>query len=131
MIQSLIILFIKSSKYKPLVESSYIKFPNELNHQRKDLTNFQNNDDNEFFKRCLFRYVNPGDHNLEKITKGDKDFAKKFDFKNIKFAVKIRNLTKSKQIIPSELVFLMMKKRKNIQSMSPENNAKKKMLTYY
>ena len=40
------------------------------------------------------RYLNPADHNSRRITKPDKEFAKKFDFKNIKFPVKIRDFHK-------------------------------------
>ena len=40
------------------------------------------------------KYLNPTDHNLKEITKADKDFAKKLDFKDIKFPVKIRDIHK-------------------------------------
>ena len=33
-----------------------------------------------FFKVGLVRYLNYADHNPRRITKADKDFAKKFDF---------------------------------------------------
>ena len=41
----------------------------------------------------VFRQT-PGDHNPRRITKGDKDFAKRLDFKYIKFPVKIRDVHK-------------------------------------
>ena len=41
---------ISFSKYNPLVGSSYIKLPKELDHSRKGLINIQNIDDNECFK---------------------------------------------------------------------------------
>ena len=68
------------SKYNPLVGSSYIKLPKELDHPRKGLINIQNTNDNEHFKWCLARYLNSADHNPRKITKADKDFVKKLDF---------------------------------------------------
>ena len=37
---------------------------------------------------------NPTDHNPRRITKADKDFAEKLDFKDIKFQVKIRDIQK-------------------------------------
>ena len=55
------------------------------------MTNIQNSDNNECFKWYLVKYLNPTDHNLRRITKADKDFAKKHDFKDIKFPVKIRD----------------------------------------
>ena len=44
------------------------------------MINIQNIDDNEFFKGNIVRYLNPADHSLARITKADKDFAKKVDF---------------------------------------------------
>ena len=58
------------SKYNPLTGSSYIKLPKELDHPRKGLINIQNTDDNEYFKWCLVRYLNPVDHHpATKLTK--------------------------------------------------------------
>ena len=42
----------------------------------------------------MARYLNPANHNPARITKADKDFAKKRDFKDIKFPVKIRDTHK-------------------------------------
>ena len=42
----------------------------------------------------MVRYLNPADHNPRRITKADKDFAKKLDFKDIKFPVKTRDIHK-------------------------------------
>ena len=53
------------------------------------MINIQNIDDNERFKWSLVRYLNPADHNLARITKVDKDYNKKFGFKDIKFPAKI------------------------------------------
>ena len=58
------------------------------------MINIQNTHDNECFKWCLARYLNPADHNPRRIIKADKDFAKRFDFKEIKFPVKIRDIRK-------------------------------------
>ena len=53
--------------------------------------------DNECFKWCLIRYLNPVDHNPRRFTKADKDFAKRLDFKDIKFPVKIIDIHKMKR----------------------------------
>ena len=66
----------------------------ELDHPRKGFINIQNTDDNECFNWCLVRYLNPADHNSRRITKFDKDFAKRLDFKDIKFPAKIRAIHK-------------------------------------
>ena len=52
--------------------------------------------------------LNPTDHNPKGIIKGDKDFAKKLDFKAIKFPVKVRDTEKIENI-PSTLVFFLWK----------------------
>ena len=51
-------------------------------------------DDNECFKWSLVRYLHPVDHNPKRIKKADRDFAKKLDFKDIRFLVKIRDIRK-------------------------------------
>ena len=56
------------------------------------MTNIQNIDGNEFFKWSIFRCLNPIDHNQEK--KVDTDVTKRYNFKNIKFPVKIRCIYK-------------------------------------
>ena len=42
----------------------------------------------------MVRYLNLADCNPVKITKGDKEFAKKLDFKDVKFPVKIEDIYK-------------------------------------
>ena len=54
------------------------------------MNNTQNIDDNECFKWCY----GFADHNPKRITKFYKDFAKRLDFKHIKFPVKVRNIQK-------------------------------------
>ena len=80
------------SKNNPLTGSNYIELPKELNLSSKDLINIQIIDNNECFKWSLARYLNPADHDLPRITKADQDFAKKLDFKDIKFTVKVRDI---------------------------------------
>ena len=92
-IQSLIIILVFQS-ISPLAESSYIKLSKELDHPRKGLINIQNIDDNECFKCCLVRYLNPADRNPARMTKADKNFDRKLDFKNIKFSVKVTDIYK-------------------------------------
>ena len=119
------------SKYNALARSSYIKLLKKLDHPRKGLINLQNNDDNECFKWCLVKYLIPADHNTRRITKADKYFAKGIDFKDKNFPVKIRDIHKIEKGIPSVLMFLATKIKKNIQSMYQKNFVMKHMLTYY
>ena len=85
---------ISISKYNPLVGSSCIKLPKELDHPRKGLINIQNTHDNECFKWFLVRYLNPANHHPARIIKADKDFAKRLDSDDLKFPVKIRDIHK-------------------------------------
>ena len=74
---------ISISKYK--LGSFYIKLLKELDHPRKALINIQNINDNEYFKWCLVRYLNPALHRPARTTKADKYFSKNLDFKDMKF----------------------------------------------
>ena len=56
------------------------------------MNDIQNTDDKECFKWCLVKQLHPVDHNPKRVTKADKDFAKKLDFKDIKFPVKVRDI---------------------------------------
>ena len=42
----------------------------------------------------IVRYFHQVNHNLKRITKADIDFAKKINFKDIKFPVKVRRIQK-------------------------------------
>ena len=114
--------YISISKYNPLAASSYIKLPKELDHSRKGLINIQNTHDNECFKWCFVRYLNSSDHIPRRITKNDKDFARRFNFKDIKFPVNITDIHKIKKRIPLALAFLVMKISRHIQSMYQKKN---------
>ena len=111
---------ISISKYNPLAGSSSIKLPKELDHPRKVLINIQNIDDNECFKWCLVRYLDPADHDPTRIKKADnRDIHK------------IKKKKRKKKRILSALAFLVMTLTKIVQSMYQDNVVKKTMLTYY
>ena len=61
------------------------------------MINIQNIDDNECFKWSIVRYLNLADRNLARITKADKEFVTKVDFKDIKLPVKLRDIHKIKK----------------------------------
>ena len=119
-----------SKHNNPLAGSSYIKLPKELDHPRKGLINIQNTDDNKCFKWCLVRYLNPADNNPRRVTKTDKNFTKRLDFKDIKFPVKIRDIYKIGKK-NSTVISVLGYVNKDIQSMYRSNTVKKNMLTYY
>ena len=72
--------------------------------------------------------MHPSDHQPGRIIKADQNFAKNLGFRDIKLPVKVTDIQKSekkKKRIPSALVFLVMKIRKNVQSMYQKNVVKK------
>ena len=56
--------------------------------------------------------LNPADHHLARIRKGDKDFARELDFKDIKIPVKIRNIHKIEKNSIEISVFVYENKEK-------------------
>ena len=123
MTQSLIILIL--SKINPLAGISHVKLTKELDNPRKGLINIQNINGNEWLNWCLVGYLNPTDHHPARLTKADKYLTKMLDFKDKKILVKIRGLHKIRKRIPSALALLVMKLKKNIQSMYQNNVMKK------
>ena len=87
---------------------------NNNNNNNIDDNNDNKVDDNECFKWCLVRYLDLSDHHAARITKADKDFAKKLNFKDIKFLFKVRDIHKIEKKNPLALVFLVMKINKRI-----------------
>ena len=63
------------------------------------MINIENIDDDECFKRSLVRYLNPADHHTARITKVEKNFSRKLDFKDINFQSKLDTFTKLKKRI--------------------------------
>ena len=78
------------SNYDPLAGSSYIILPQELNNPKKGLINLKNKD-NECFKWCHIRFINPQDKHPERIKKQDKEIAKTLDYRDINFPMEARD----------------------------------------
>ena len=130
-IDSVINPTISISKYNPLAGSSYIKLPKELNHPRKRLINIENIDENECFKSCWVRYLNPADHHPVRVTKADKDFAIKLDFEDIKLPVKVRDIHKIEKNYSIAINVFSCEITKMCQKNVSKNVVKEKMLIYY
>ena len=62
--------YINIIKYEPLTGSSYIQLPTELQHHQKGIINLQNID-NECFRWCHIRHLNPRNDNPQRIKKTD------------------------------------------------------------
>ena len=80
-------------QYEPMKGSSYIKLPEELNNPKKGLINLKNND-NECFRWCHIRYLNPQDGHPQRIKKIDKEYINQLDYSGIEFPVTVKQYNK-------------------------------------
>ena len=80
-------------KYKPLKGSSYIQLPQELRNSAKGLINMKN-EDNECFRWCHIRHLNPQDKDPQRIKKTDKQYVETLDYSNIDFPVNVKHYNK-------------------------------------
>ena len=80
-------------QYKPMNGSSYIKLPQELRNSSKGLINMKN-EDNECFRWCHIRCLNPQDKNPQRIKKSDKQYIQDLDYTGIEFPVTTKQYNK-------------------------------------
>ena len=80
-------------QYEPMKGSSYIELPQELKHHQKGLINLKNND-NECFRWCHIRYLNPQEKDPQRIKKIDKEYINQLDYSNIEFPVTVKQYNK-------------------------------------
>ena len=73
-------------QYQPMKGSSYIKLPQELRNSAKGLINMKN-EDNECFRWCHIRHLNPQNKDPQRIKKSDKEYVKNLDYSGIEFPV--------------------------------------------
>ena len=85
--------FLNIVEYTPLNGSSYIKLPSELNNPKKGLINLKNND-NEYFRWCHIRCLNPQNKEPQRIKKSDKEYINKLDYSGIEFPVTTKQYNK-------------------------------------
>ena len=85
--------YINLTKYKPLKGSSYIELPTELRNPAKGLINLKNKD-NECFRWCYIRYLNPQGKDPQRIKKDDRQYIKNLDYQGIKFPVNVNQYNK-------------------------------------
>ena len=80
-------------KYEPMKGSSYIKLPQELRNSVKGLINMKN-DDNECFRRCHIRHLNPQAKYPQRIKKVNKAFIENLNYSGIEFPVTTKQYNK-------------------------------------
>ena len=89
-------LNIDTVKYEPLKGSSYIPLPKNL-ADKKALINMKN-EDNECFKWCVTRALNPVEKNAERITKILRLQAEKLNWEGLKFPVELPQISRFEKL---------------------------------
>ena len=79
-------LYINVTTYKPLNGSSYVKLPSELQNSGKGLINIKNDND-ECFRWCHIRFLNPQKTNPQRINRVDKQMINELNYDGIAFPV--------------------------------------------
>ena len=95
-IERILNLYFNVVSYKPLKGRSYLPLPEKLRHHRKGLINLKN-DDNECFRWCHVRHLNPIENNPQRITQKDRGIGKTLDYSEVTFPVTIRDMDKIKK----------------------------------
>ena len=91
-IQSIENHYINIVNYQPFKGSSYINLPQELKNN-KSLINLQNKD-NECFRWCHIRHLNPQEKDPHRIKKMDKAYIDKLNYTGIEFPVTVKQINK-------------------------------------
>ena len=76
--------YINVTTYTPLHGSSYIELPTELKNPKQGLINIKNKDD-ECFRWCHIRHLNPKEKNPQRIKKEDKKMINELNYDGIDF----------------------------------------------
>ena len=79
--------------YKPLNGSSYIELPTELRNPKKGLINIKNKDD-ECFRWCYIRHLDPQEKNPQRIKKEDKKMINELNYDGIDFPLSQKHYNK-------------------------------------
>ena len=85
--------YINVTTYKPLNGSSYIELPTELRNPKKGLINIKNKD-NECFRWCHIRHLNPQEKNPQRIKKEDKKMINELNYDEINFPLSQKHYNK-------------------------------------
>ena len=85
--------YINVTTYQPLQGSSYIKLPVKLRNSKKGLINIKNKD-NECFRWCHIRHLNPKEKDPQKIKKDDKQSIEGLNYEGIEFPISQKHYNK-------------------------------------
>ena len=85
--------YINVTTYKPLHGSSYIELPTELRNSKKGLINMKNKDE-ECFRWCHIKHLNPQIKYPERIKKEDKKMINELNYEGTEFAISQKHYNK-------------------------------------
>ena len=85
--------YINVVQYEPMKGSSYIELPTELRSNMNGLINMKN-EDNECFRWCHIRHLNPQNKDSQRIKKVDKQYVNNLDYTEIEFPVTTKQYNK-------------------------------------
>ena len=85
--------YINVTTYKPLHGSSYIERPTELRNSKKGLINMKNKDE-ECFRWCHIRHLNPQIKYPQRIKKEDKKMINELNYDGIDFPLSQKHYNK-------------------------------------
>ena len=111
--------------YQPLHGSSYIDLPNELKNSAKGLINIKYKD-NECFRWCHIRHLNPQRKDHQRIKRDDKQYVDKLNYNGITFPVSQNRIKKSRNRTASKSMYLVTKKDNYTRFILPKRHSKTK-----
>ena len=85
--------YMNVTTYTPLHGSSYTELPTELKNPKKGLINIKNKDD-ECFRWCHIRHLNPQEKDPQRIKKEDKKRVNELNYEGIEFPVSQKHYNK-------------------------------------
>ena len=108
-------------QYQPMKGSSYIQLPQELRNSGKGLINIKNKD-NECFRWCHIRHLNPQDKYPQRIKKSDKEYVKILDYSGIEFPVTNKQYNKIEKQNEININVFGYEKKNHIPSLYQKKN---------
>ena len=98
--------------FNPLEGSSFIELPSSLKSKMNGLINIENRDDNECFRWCHVRHLEPKDQRVSKITSSDRKAAATLNYKGVSFPVRIDDIPKIERANKIRITVIMLKGEK-------------------
>ena len=85
--------YLNTVVYEPMKGNSYIPLQVELRNSAKGLINIQNKD-NECFRWCHIRYLNPQNKDPQRVKIIDKEMVAQLNYQGVEFPVNVKHYSK-------------------------------------